>query len=108
MTKACTAVMISMAAIMIAGVTDDRSRKTARQTSAAAPQASPQRKYPGNSTPTMPPARSRLYDLKMAGVSRKVNRAAPPIHDETARRYKMVVIRIGDLGFNVFEVSGLT
>jgi hypothetical protein len=53
---------------------------------AITPQTKPHLKYPGKRTPTIPPAVSRLYDLKMVGVRTKVKRDVPPTQQAIARR----------------------
>ncbi|OGR18447.1 MAG: hypothetical protein A2X81_17905 [Desulfobacterales bacterium GWB2_56_26] len=53
---------------------------------AITPQNTPHWEYPGKRVPTIPPAVSRSYDLKMMGVRTKVHKDAPPIQQATAGR----------------------
>lgn len=96
-TKACTEVTASMTTIIIAATVLCLAPDKKRVTRAIISQANPHLKYPGKRTPTIFPAMSRLYDLKIVGVRIKVNRDAPPTQQETARRYRNEGICIGSL-----------
>ncbi len=95
-TNAWTEVMASIIAMMTAAtalcLTVDGITTAA---SAITPQINPHLKYPGKSAPTISPAVSRLYVLKMTGVRIKVNRDAPPTQKAIARRYIRLDICIG-------------